>query len=87
VVILRKLSCGLILFWWDRNGSSGVLYEVIHVVEAEKHVEMLPGTEIMADIAAAHFVHAHNTPNATVLVPQPIADIHDPLARSVAQNK
>jgi hypothetical protein len=61
--------------------------EVIHVVEAETHVEMLPHTEIMADIAGAHFVHAHNAPNATILVPQPTTDIHDPLVRSVVQNK
>jgi predicted RNA binding protein YcfA (HicA-like mRNA interferase family) len=67
--------------------QTGLTREVIHVVEAEKHVEMLPGTEIMADIAGAHFVHAHNAPNATVLVPQPTADIHDPLVRSIAQNK
>lgn len=55
--------------------------EVIHVIEAEKHIEMLPGTEIMADIGGAHFVHAHNAPNATVLVPQPTANMHDPLVR------
>jgi hypothetical protein len=67
--------------------QTGLTHEVIHVVEAEKHVEMLAGTEVMADIAGAHFVHAHNTSNATVLVPQPTADIRDPLVRSVAQNK
>jgi hypothetical protein len=66
---------------------TGLTHEVIHVVEAEKHVEVLPGTKITADIAGAPFVHAHNAPNATVLVPQPTADIHDPLVRSVAQNK
>ena len=42
--------------------QTGLTPEAIHVVEAEKHVEMLPGTEIMADIAGTHFVHAHNAP-------------------------
>jgi len=59
----------------------GLTPEVVHAVEMEKHVEMLPGTELMADIMGVHFVHAHNAPDATVLVPQPTADIHDPLVR------
>jgi hypothetical protein len=62
--------------------QTALILEVIHVLEVEKHVEMLPGTEIIADIARARFVHAPNAPNATVLVPQPTTNIHDPLVRS-----
>ena len=47
--------------------------------EVHKDVEMLPGTEIMADIQGAHFVHAQNSANSAVLVPQPSEDPHDPL--------
>ena len=47
--------------------------------EVRKDVEMLPGTEIMADIEGAHFVHAQNSANSAVLVPQPSEDPHDPL--------
>ncbi|EXJ82934.1 hypothetical protein A1O3_06751 [Capronia epimyces CBS 606.96] len=61
----------------DTNTHS--LEEVRHVAEAETHVEMLPGTELMAEVAGIHLVHAHNKPTATVLVPQPTASPHDPL--------
>jgi hypothetical protein len=53
--------------------------DIVQTVEKERHVELLPGTEIMTDIGGVHFVHAHNAPNATVLVPQPTSNIHDPL--------
>jgi len=49
------------------------------VAAAEKRIEMLPGTELMAEVAGVHLVHAANSPNATVLVPQPSASPHDPL--------
>ncbi|ORY08452.1 MFS transporter-like protein [Clohesyomyces aquaticus] len=45
-------------------------------IEAELHTEILPGTEIMADVGSHHFVKgAHKN----VLVPQPSDDPHDPL--------
>jgi hypothetical protein len=45
-------------------------------LEAVLHTEILPGTEIMADVGSHHFVKgAHRT----VLVPQPSADPNDPL--------
>jgi hypothetical protein len=53
--------------------------DIAQTIEKERHVELLPGTEVMTDIGSVHFVHAHNAPNATVLVPQPTSDIHDPL--------
>ncbi|KAG9787244.1 hypothetical protein KCU88_g2013, partial [Aureobasidium melanogenum] len=59
--------------------NTAVLEDIRHVAEAETHVEMLPGTELMAEVAGIHLVHAHNRPNATVLVPQPTASPHDPL--------
>ncbi|TKA55492.1 hypothetical protein B0A49_11454 [Cryomyces minteri] len=53
----------------------------IAVLPAEVLVqtEILPGTEIMTDVPGARFVHAHNATSATVLVPQPTDDPHDPL--------
>lgn len=44
-------------------------------IEREIHTEILPGTEIMADIGSHHFVKG----GTHVLVPQPSADPHDPL--------
>ncbi|KAJ4359686.1 uncharacterized protein N0V89_000242 [Didymosphaeria variabile] len=50
-------------------------------IEAELHTEILPGTEIMADVGAHHFVKgAHRT----VLVPQPSDSPNDPLNWSTA---
>lgn len=54
-------------------------HDLVERIERETHVEILPGTEVMADIAGAHFIHAHNSTNSTVLVPQPTDDPHDPL--------
>jgi len=48
-------------------------------VEHEIHYEMLPGTEVMADIAGLHQVHANNESISVVLVPQPSEQLHDPL--------
>ena len=48
-------------------------------VNGEDSVEVLPGTEIMADVAGSHFVHAYNTSDSTVLIPQPTSDPQDPL--------
>ncbi|KAF1977438.1 MFS general substrate transporter [Bimuria novae-zelandiae CBS 107.79] len=48
----------------------------IHQLERELHTEIIPGTEVMTDVGAHHFVKgAHRT----VLVPQPSDDPHDPL--------
>lgn len=44
-------------------------------------VEILPGTEIMVDLDGHHSVHAHNSASAVVLVPQPTANLDDPLVR------
>ncbi|KAH8700059.1 MFS transporter-like protein [Phaeosphaeriaceae sp. PMI808] len=47
-----------------------------HQIENELHTELLPGTEIMADVGNHHFVKgAHRQ----VLVPQPSDDPDDPL--------
>lgn len=48
-------------------------------VEQELNVEMLPGTELLADTAMVHRVHDHNNPSSTVLIPQPSASKDDPL--------
>lgn len=56
-----------------RNG------DLVERIEQETRVEILPGTEVMADIGGAHFIHAHNSAHSTVLVPQPTDDPHDPL--------
>ncbi|OCK75960.1 serine/threonine kinase 16 [Lepidopterella palustris CBS 459.81] len=47
----------------------------IHQIEEELHTEILPGTEIMADVGSHHFVKSAKQ----VLVPQPSTDPHDPL--------
>ena len=47
----------------------------IHEIEQELHVEILPGTEVMADVGSHHFVKG----GKEVLIPQPSSDPHDPL--------
>ncbi|KAK3704869.1 hypothetical protein LTR37_013560 [Vermiconidia calcicola] len=44
-------------------------------IEQELNVEILPGTEVMADVGSHHFVKGAKN----VLVPQPSADKNDPL--------
>ncbi|RSL89012.1 hypothetical protein CDV31_015951 [Fusarium ambrosium] len=46
-------------------------------VQDELQIEVLPGTEIMADIGKHHFVKTEQTNQ--VLIPQPSQDPHDPL--------
>ncbi|KAF2110617.1 MFS transporter-like protein [Lophiotrema nucula] len=48
----------------------------LHALEAELHTEILPGTEIMADVGSHHFVKGAGK---TVLVPQPSDNPDDPL--------
>jgi len=55
--------------------------DLIRRIQRETNVEILPGTEVMADIGGAHFIHADNSTKSTVLVPQPTDDPHDPLVR------
>ena len=47
-------------------------------LEAELHIEILPGTEIMADFGTHHFVKETGA-KGPVLVPQPSNNPHDPL--------
>ena len=49
--------------------------KVLHELEEELNVQILPGTEIMADVGSHHFVKS----NSGVLVPQPTDDPRDPL--------
>ena len=46
---------------------------------SDSGVEILPGTEIMTDVAGTHFVHAHNSTDSAVLIPQPSNNSNDPL--------
>lgn len=55
--------------------------QTLHQLEEELHLEILPGTEIMADVGSHHFVKSKASPDR-VLVPQPSEDSHDPLVRS-----
>ncbi|KAK0734603.1 hypothetical protein B0T26DRAFT_632266, partial [Lasiosphaeria miniovina] len=50
----------------------------LYKIENELHVEIIPGTEIMADVESYHFVKSEGKSNH-VLVPQPSNDPHDPL--------
>ncbi|CCT65017.1 related to HOL1, putative substrate-H+ antiporter [Fusarium fujikuroi] len=52
--------------------------EELHAIEAELHTEILPGTEIMRDVASHHFVKDRSGSNR-VLIPQPSDDPADPL--------
>ncbi|KAK1043001.1 hypothetical protein LTR33_015468, partial [Friedmanniomyces endolithicus] len=45
----------------------------LHAIEQELGKEILPGTELMADVGSHHFVKG----GSQVLVPQPSADPHD----------
>lgn len=47
-------------------------------MEEELHIEILPGTEVMTDVGAHHFVKSGDKSHR-VLVPQPSEDPHDPL--------
>jgi hypothetical protein len=50
----------------------------IRQLEEELHIEILPGTEIMADFGTHHFVKETGS-KGPVLVPQPSNNPHDPL--------
>ncbi|KAI9877678.1 MAG: hypothetical protein M1830_003158 [Pleopsidium flavum] len=50
----------------------------LHQLEQELNVQILPGTEVMIDVGAHHFVKSSATSDR-VLVPQPSEDPHDPL--------
>jgi len=47
-------------------------------LEEELRIEILPGTEVMADFGTHHFVKDSGS-KGPVLVPQPSEDPHDPL--------
>jgi len=65
VVLNSILSCISLL----------ITVQELHAIEEELHMEILPGTEIMADIGSHHFVKGAGNDN--VLVPQPSDDPHD----------
>lgn len=50
----------------------------IQEIENELHIEILPGTEVMADVGSHHFVKSGDKSHR-VLVPQPSTDANDPL--------
>lgn len=45
----------------------------------ETEVEVIPGTEFMKDAGGTHFVHAHNSAESIILIPQPTKRLDDPL--------
>jgi MFS family permease len=51
------------------------LRQMLHELEEELGTQILPGTEVMADVGSHHFVKATDQ----VLVPQPSANPNDPL--------
>jgi hypothetical protein len=57
---------------------SSPIVQVLHQIEEELHIELLPGTELMADFGSHHFVKSGDKSHR-VLVPQPSDDKHDPL--------
>ncbi|KAL8842894.1 MAG: hypothetical protein Q9170_000298 [Blastenia crenularia] len=52
--------------------------EMLHELETELHVQIVPGTEVMVDVGNHHFVKS-SAASDQVLVPQPSNDPHDPL--------
>ncbi|KAH7109354.1 major facilitator superfamily domain-containing protein [Dactylonectria macrodidyma] len=52
--------------------------EELQQIQDELDIEIIPGTEIMADIGSHHFVKSEDKSHR-VLVPQPSNDPHDPL--------
>lgn len=54
------------------------LTKALQQLQDELHTEMLPGTEIMRDVASVHFVKSDGQDHR-VLVPQPSDDPRDPL--------
>ncbi|KAI4133719.1 MAG: hypothetical protein LQ338_000048 [Usnochroma carphineum] len=50
----------------------------LHQLERELDVQLVPGTEIMADVGNHHFVKS-SAASGRVLVPQPSDNPHDPL--------
>ncbi|KAK1701011.1 major facilitator superfamily domain-containing protein [Colletotrichum godetiae] len=46
-------------------------------IEHELHIEVVPGTEVMADVLKHHLIKSEHS--TVVLVPQPSQDPHDPL--------
>ena len=72
-----KEVCLIASFSGSLLADTGI--QELHAIEEELHVEILPGTEVMADVGSHHFVKS----SSGVLVPQPSDDQHDPLVSTV----
>ncbi|XP_044717757.1 major facilitator superfamily domain-containing protein [Hirsutella rhossiliensis] len=57
--------------------------EELEQIQNELDVEIIPGTEVMADLGSHHAVNSDDSPHR-FLVPQPSDDPHDPLNWTVA---
>lgn len=64
-----------------RHYTRLIFRKVIRQLERELNVKILPGTELMIDAGAHHFVKA-SAGSDRVLVPQPSDDPSDPLVSS-----
>ncbi|OHF03201.1 hypothetical protein CORC01_01585 [Colletotrichum orchidophilum] len=53
------------------------MFETREEIEEELHIEVVPGTEVMADVLKHHLIKSEHS--TVVLVPQPSQDPHDPL--------
>ena len=51
---------------------------MLHQLEQELNIQIVPGTEVMTDVGSHHFVKSP-AKSDRVLVPQPSDDPHDPL--------
>ena len=69
--------------YFEQQDASGKSANPLTQLEAELHVDLVPGTEIMTDVGSVHFVKGRHT---EVLVPQPSADPQDPLVRPPLRN-
>jgi hypothetical protein len=58
--------------------ANAYIVQVLHELEVELHVDLIPGTEVMTDVGSHHFVKSAGSSDQ-VLVPQPSDDPHDPL--------
>jgi len=59
-----------------------ILSQTLRQLEQELNTQIVPGTEIMADVGTHHFIKS-SAISGPVLVPQPSDDPHDPLVSIV----
>jgi len=74
-------------FTEEKAGAGGMTEVVSSSLATWEDIDIVPGTEVMTDTIHGHEqIHGDGKTQVT-LVPQPSADIHDPLVNSLTQHK